>query len=248
MYIISKHVEVNKLWVCNFTETWFDVCSRFFQSEDEFMVLWVSTKMKSTQCGELKSVKWWKFFFLKNILILVLLMLMCCTRKCFAIMGREGVYLTWSLGCCWVNNWSEIIPRRWKRGRPSIEPMLDINHSYSYGKVTDVKKTCKNYEWKNKKLRNANRRNEVKHLCDSVNGCVICNVILCQGYCFKEWHQNRQELDWNWIVYFTNDLTILFFYLSNVIDEYTVINSESLYEYCILQGLDIAVTAANLNF
>lgn len=129
-----------------------------------------------------RNVKWWKyiFYFLLDISIVNAWVLMKkvstgCTISHleFRLALAKGLIGTFSA--------------RKKLGRPTTGPVLaNVEHQQVELLPTSKGKQCKNCQLKRKREKAANR--EGKRPRESRFGCGLCNVVLCNSPCFKEWH------------------------------------------------------------
>ena len=77
-------------------------------------------------------------------------------------------------------------------GRPRIRPVaVNVDHQYVELVPGSKGKQCKNNQRKRKREKAANR--EGKRPRESRFGCGRCNIVLCKGDCWLEWHSQPFE-------------------------------------------------------
>ena len=128
-----------------------------------------------------RNIKWWKyiFYFLLDISIVNSWVLMD------AVLGKKTEHLDFRRYLA-----KQLIGRftaRKRVGRPRIQPVLaSVDHSYVELLPKGKLKQCKVCQRKRKLEKAANR--PPKRPKETRFGCRRCNVCLCKGDCFTQWH------------------------------------------------------------
>ena len=87
---------------------------------------------------------------------------------------------------------------RKRAGRPRSNPAFADVLDHVYDRIVEKNqkaKPCEACKARNQRLRCTNKKSDRPK--ESQDGCCGCNVILCKGLCFKEWHSNFRSQDDN---------------------------------------------------
>ncbi|KAL9976924.1 hypothetical protein ACROYT_G014267 [Oculina patagonica] len=134
----------------------------------------------------IKSVKWWKYlfwFFLDAAIV-----------NSFIIYKESPDTSTLTHLDFRLKLSKELIGNhvsRKRAGRPRAQPVFADVLDHIYDRIVDKDKKalpCEACKAKNQRLKRANKKGGRPR--ESRDGCRGCQVILCKGSCFEEWHTN----------------------------------------------------------
>ena len=140
----------------------------------------------------LKSVKWWKYlfwFFLDTAIINSYILYSESNEK-------HITHLDFRLKLSRELTGNHCSRKR--AGRPRSNPVFADVLDHVYDRIVEKNqkaKPCEACKARNQRLRCTNKKSDRPK--ESQDGCCGCNVILCKGLCFKEWHSNFRSQDNN---------------------------------------------------